>query len=122
MNHEERSGKQQEQPTFQTFPPAMDGINGWDYSPSHAKTLCSPLLPSKVQKHDYNLGEETERAACDANRKKNPPTLFGKYSSELQKEMTSSEHRFHIYNPAAAHQRHGWGNPEKQQKKHNKTN
>lgn len=68
MNHEERSGKQQQQATSQTFPAAMDGINGWDCSPSHVKTLCSPLLPSKVQKHDHNLGEETERAACNANR------------------------------------------------------
>ena len=25
--------------------------------------------------------------------------------------MTSSERRFHIYNLAAAHKQHGWGNP-----------
>lgn len=42
---------------------------------------------------------------------------LGNIHQNCKKEMTSSEHRFHIYNPAAAHQRHGWGNPEKQQKK-----
>lgn len=63
----------------------MDGINGWDCSPSHVETLCSPLLPSKVQKHDHYLGEETERAACNANRVAGFFFLFGKYSSELQK-------------------------------------
>lgn len=47
---------------------------------------------------------------------------LGNIHQNCKKEMTSSEHRFHIYNPAAAHQRHGWGNPEKQQKKHSKTN
>lgn len=50
---------------------------------------------------------------------KNPPTLFEKYSPELQKEMTSSKRCFHIYNLAAAHRQRGWENPEKQQKKAN---